>query len=89
MTIPSSVTGIGEVCFRASREMEEPMCGWDILPPPSLYPRPHRELLRAIVSVTLGISKNKVNLRALDKAYTVAFPHSTPINVNKKKQEII
>ena len=79
---------IWEVCFRASREMEEPIYGWDILPPPSLYPRQHRELLRAIVSVTLGISKCRVNLRALDKAYSEAFPHSTPINVSKKKQEI-
>ena len=30
--------------------------GWDELPPPSLYPRKHRELLRAIVSVKTGIS---------------------------------
>ena len=48
------------------------------------WERKHRELLRAIVSVRLGISKCKVNLRALDKAYSVAFPNSTPINVNKK-----
>jgi len=79
---------IWEVCFRASQDDEEQVCGWDILPLPSLYPRPHRELLRAIVSVTLGISKCRVNLRALDKAYSEAFPHSTPINVSKKKQEI-
>lgn len=44
----------------------------------------HRELLRAIVSVQLGISYWKVNLKALDKAYSIAFPNSTPINVNKK-----
>ena len=79
---------IWEVCFRASREMEEPIYGWDILPPPSLYPRQHRELLRAIVAIRLGITMCQVNLRALDKAYSVAFPHSTPINVSKKKQEI-
>ena len=76
---------IWEVCFRAAQDDEEQVCGWDILPPPSLYPRPHRELLRAIVAVTLGISKCKVNLRALDRAYSVAFPKSTAINVNKKK----
>ena len=43
--------------------------GWDQLPPPGLYPRPHRELLRA-----------------LDTAYTIAYPKSTPLNVNKKKK---
>ena len=75
---------IWEVCFRASREMEEPMYGWDILPPPALYPRQHRELLRAIVAVRLGISFYRIDLRALDNAYSIAFPKSTPINVNKK-----
>ena len=60
--------------------------GWNELPPPALYPRPHRELLRAIVSVTLGISMRKVNLHALDAAYSTAFPSSTPLNVNKKKR---
>ena len=79
---------IWEVCFRASQDDEEQVCGWDILPPPSLYPRQHRELLRAIVSVTLGISKCRVNLRALDKAYSEAFPRSTPINVSKKSSKV-
>ena len=58
--------------------------GWDELQAPSLYPRKHRELLRAIVAVRLGISYYKVNLKALDSAYSIAFPKSTPINVNKK-----
>jgi hypothetical protein len=39
---------------------------------------------RAIVAVCLDISYWKINLKALDKAYSIAFPHSTPINVNKK-----
>jgi len=60
--------------------------GWDELPPPSLYPRKHRELLRAIVSVKLGISFYRVDLKALDAAYSIAFPKSTPLNVNKKKR---
>ena len=64
------------------------LTGWDELPLPSLYPRKHRELLRAIVSVTLGIGLRKVNLRALDRAYTIAFPNSTPINVDKKKERL-
>ena len=70
---------IWEVCSRCDQE------GWDELPLPSLYPRKHRELLRAIVSVKLGISYYKIDLKALDKAYSIAFPKSTPINVNKKK----
>ena len=71
---------IWEVCRRCEQE------GWDELPLPSLYPRKHRELLRAIVSVKLGISYYKIDLKALDKAYSIAFPKSTPINVNKKKR---
>ncbi|MBR1755470.1 MAG: hypothetical protein IJ739_02995 [Bacteroidaceae bacterium] len=79
---------IWDVCHRAtltlSDEREDPILGWDILPPPSRYPRKHRELLRAIVAVRLDITMCQVNLRALDRAYSVAFPHSTPLNVNKK-----
>ena len=70
---------IWEVCNRCDQ------AGWDELQAPSLYPRKHRELLRAIVSLKTGISYYKVNLKALDKAYSIAFPKSTPINVNKKK----
>ncbi len=76
---------IWEVCHRALVD-DEPQEGWNELPLPSLYPRRHRELLRAIVSVRLGISYYKVNLKALDAAYSIAFPDSTPINVNKKKR---
>ena len=70
---------IWEVCNRCDQ------AGWDELPLPSLYPRKHRELLRAIVAVRTGISFWKINLKALDAAYSIAFPNSTPINVNKKK----
>ena len=73
---------IWEVCHLCEQE------GWNELPLPSLYPRKHRELLRAIVSVKLGISYYRVNLKALDKAYSIAFPKSTPLNVNKKKKDI-
>ena len=71
---------IWEVCHCCNQ------AGWDELPLPSLYPRKHRELLRAIVSVKTGISYYKVDLKALDAAYSIAFPKSTPINVNKKKR---
>ena len=59
--------------------------GWDLLPLPSLYPRKHRELLRAIVAVRLGINLRDVKRQVLEAAYSIAFPNSTPINVNKKK----
>lgn len=71
---------IWEVCMMCEQE------GWNELPPPSLYPRKHRELLRAIVAIRLGIGWRKVNLHDLDEAYSIAFPKSTPINVNKKKR---
>ena len=74
---------IWDVC-RSCIIDDQPSCGWDLLPPPSLYPRRHRELLRAIVAVRLGIGLRKVNLAALDNAYSIAFPQSTPIKVNKK-----
>jgi hypothetical protein len=70
---------IWEVCNRCDQE------GWNELPIPSLYPRKHRELLRAIVAVRLGISYYRINLKALDSAYSIAFPNSTPLNVNKKR----
>ena len=71
---------IWEVCLRCEQE------GWNELPMPALYPRRHRELLRAVVSVKLGISSYRINLKALDSAYSIAFPKSTPLNVNKKKR---
>ena len=40
------------------------------------------------MAVRLGISYYKVNLKALDAAYSIAFPQSTPINVNKKKRKV-
>jgi hypothetical protein len=76
---------IWEVCHLAAVD-GEPQEGWNELPLPSLYPRKHRELLRAIVAVKTGISFYKIDLKALDRAYSIAFPHSTPINVNKKKR---
>ena len=76
---------IWEVCHQAVVD-GEPQEGWNELPAPSLYPRKHRELLRAIVAVKTGISFYKIDLKALDAAYSIAFPNSTPINVNKKKR---
>ena len=77
---------IWEVCHHTIVVNDEPVCGNDMLKPPSLYPRKHREFLRAIVAVSLGITLRKVDLKALDAAYSEAFPNSTPLNVNKKKR---
>ena len=73
---------IWRVCHLCEQE------GWNELPAPSLYPRKHRELLRAIVAVKTGISYWRINLKALDAAYSIAFPNSTPINVNKKSKRV-
>ena len=82
---------VWEVCRMATLGLnngndDEPIYGNDILPLPSLYPRKHRELLRAIVAVKLGLSIRKVSFHALDAAYSIAFPKSTNINVNKQKK---
>ena len=66
---------VWEVCFNTVVD-EQQMYGYDILPAPALHPRASREFLRALVAV-----------KALDRAYSAAFPHSTPLNVNKKKRE--
>ena len=72
---------IFEVCLRSGLE------GYNEMPPPLTEPRPHRELLRALTSVTLDIGMRKVDLHALDRAYSIAFPEATPINVNKKRSK--
>ncbi len=77
---------IWEVCSYIIVD-DEPVYGYDALPPPSLYPRKHREFLKALVAVSLNIGIRKVNLQDLDTAYSIAFPKSTAINVNKKKKK--
>ena len=77
---------IWAVCFNAVVD-EQQLYGLDELPPPALHPRKSREFLRALVAVKLGIGMRRVKLKALDRAYSAAFPHSTPLNVNKKKRE--
>ena len=77
---------IWEVCFNTVVDGEQ-LYGLDELPAPALHPRVCREFLRALVAVRLGIGMRKVNLKALDRAYSEAFPYSTPLNVNKKKRE--
>ena len=78
---------IWEVSFNTVVD-DEQVYGYDELPPPTLFPRPSREFLRALVATKLGIGMRQVNLKALDRAYSLAFPGSTPINVNKKKQPL-
>ena len=71
---------IWEVCLKAEQ------AGLEELPPPALYPLRHRELLRAVVAVKLGTTMCKVGTRMVDKAYSIAFPESTPLNVEKKNR---
>ena len=78
---------IWEVCNSIVLDDDQQVFGYDALPRPKLYPRKHREFLRALVSVVLGIGIRKVSLRDLDAAYSIAFPHSTALNVNKKKKK--
>ena len=81
-----NVLKIWHVCHLAAVD-DEPQEGWNELPPPSLAPRRHRELIRAVVAVRTGISYYKVNLHELDAAYSIAFPHSTPLNISKKRRQ--
>ena len=77
---------IWEVCNMTSLCMDEPVYGYDELPPPSLKPRKSREFLRALVAQKLGIGVRQVSLKELDAAYHIVFPQSVPINVRKRKQ---
>lgn len=72
---------IWEVCHLSEQE------GWNQLPPPALYPHPHRELLRAIVRVCLNLTRNQVDIRALDRAFGIAFPGRKQLNIGKKRVE--
>ena len=72
---------IWEVCTQSEQE------GWNELPLPSLYPHQHREFLRAVVAVRLGIGLRHVKLKDLDAAYSKAFPKSTSINIKKKRRK--
>ena len=78
---------IWEVCNSILLPEEVPVYGFDVLPPPKLWPRKNREFLRAVVAVVLDIGLRKVNLKALDRAYSIAFPRCKPINVNKRKEK--
>ena len=70
---------IWKVCLMCETE------GYTELPPPSLRPRPLREFLRAFVATYLNIPKRRIDVKALDKAYSIAFPKCTPLNVRKKR----
>ena len=65
---------IWEVCNLCGQE------GLNELPPPSPFSLTHRELLRAITAIYLGIGIRKVNVKALDAAYYTAYPKSKRIN---------
>ena len=75
-----------EVCRAASTARDHELLGMDLLPPPTLQPRTHRELLRALTQVYMGLKPKQVNRKALDAAYSQVFPYSTPLNMSKKKR---
>lgn len=77
---------IWDVCYMVSDHVDDPVYGLTELPLPSLYPLVHREFLRALVAVKLGLTPCKVKLQALDAAYSIAFPRSTAIHTDKKKK---
>ena len=77
---------IWEVCRLATYDEAEPVYGRDELPPPSLYPRPCREFLRALVAAKLDITTLHVNMKAMDEAYREVFPERTGNSVSKKKK---
>ena len=51
----------------------------------SALPLPHRELLRAIVCVAFDKGQRRIDLKAVDSAYSIVLPRSTKLNVSKKK----
>ena len=69
---------IFEVCLKSE------LYGYDQLNAPMLDPRPHRELLRAVVATVLDIGMRQVDLHALDAAYRIAYPDGITLNVNKE-----
>ena len=71
---------IWEVCTRCGQE------GWNLLPPPTLSPQKHRELLKAIIEVRLQMGRNHIDLRALDRAYALAFPQSARLNESRWRE---
>lgn len=69
---------IFEVCNKCCLE------GFTELRMPECDPRPHRELLRATVATILNTGMNGINLKALDRAYSIAYPNGITLNVNRK-----
>ena len=71
---------VWEVCFRCQ------VPGLSELPAPTLEPRQHRELLRAVVATVLGKGVRHVDLGALDRTYHIAFPAHLMLNISKKRR---
>jgi len=75
---------IWDVCYNTVVD-EEQAYGMDLLPPPALDPRIHREFLIALVGRKLGLSPYQVNRKALDAAYSEAYPESEPLNIGNRR----
>ena len=76
---------IWEVCFNTVID-DEQVYGYDLMPPPEEF-TVTREFLRAVVATKLGIGMRKVDLRALDAAYSIAFPGSGRNDEKKKHSQ--
>ncbi|MBQ0063100.1 MAG: hypothetical protein KBS94_03605 [Prevotella sp.] len=59
--------------------------GYTELPRPADDGRKLRDMLCIIVALCLGIGVRSVWLNALDDAYSTVFPHSTPLNIDKRR----
>jgi len=59
----------------------------DELPSPRQHPRQHRQMLKTVLEFKLRDRYGPVNLKALDAAYSVVYPKSSPININKKNRK--
>ena len=75
---------VWQVCRLTSPDGD--ILGWTELPPPSLAPRVHREMIRALTQVALGLNYQQVKLKELDEAYCKVFSHSASLNVRKRRR---
>lgn len=77
--LPESATDdlIWEVCYKMEVE------GLTELPDPEESPRVHRNFLLHLLTVYLKLNRNKIDTKALDKAYNKAYPLRPRLRIRK------